>query len=252
MELQLTRSDNPDEQKSAPGVVQEKSLCEKRGCVGNPIKHVYLEPAFQVFMLGMVFFMCPGMLNALQGIGGGGQLDTDTSSSSSIAIYATFSIGSIFAGTVVNNIGTKMGLLIGSTGYALYFGSYLCYNITANQPFVIAAGAILGICAGLLWSSQGAIMLSVATEDQKGRFISIFWILLSLGSVIGSAVELGMSADGEHVRISDATYAAFLALGVLGGIIALLMYSPSKLIKSDGSQVKIPQNPGWLDELKSA
>lgn len=227
------------------------NICEMRGCTGNAIKHVYFLPLFQVFMLGMVFFMCPGMLNALQGIGGGGQIDTDTSSSSSIAIYATFSVGSIFAGTVVNNIGTKMGLIIGSFGYTLYFASYLCYNITNNQPFVIAAGAILGVCAGLLWASQGAIMLSIATPEQKGRFISLFWILLSLGSVIGSAVELGMANNGEQGHVSDGTYGAFLALGASGGIIAALMYSPSKIIKSDGARVEIPKCPGWIEEFKN-
>src|SRR5260221_12677453 len=59
--------------------------------------------------------------------------------------------------------------------------------------FVIAAGAILGVCAGLLWAAQGSLILSYPTEIQKGRFISIFWAIFNLGAVIGAAVSLGLN-----------------------------------------------------------
>lgn len=59
--------------------------------------------------------------------------------------------------------------------------------------FVIAAGAILGICAGLLWTAQGSLMLSYPTEIQKGRFISIFWTIFNLGAVVGASVSLGLN-----------------------------------------------------------
>lgn len=61
--------------------------------------------------------------------------------------------------------------------------------------FVIAAGAILGICAGLLWTAQGSLMLSYPTESQKGQFISIFWSIFNLGGVVGAAVSLGINFD---------------------------------------------------------
>lgn len=49
-------------------------------------------------------------------------------------------------------------------------------NIHPNAgPFVIAAGAVLGLCAGLLWTAQGSLMLAYPTESQKGLFIAIFW-----------------------------------------------------------------------------
>lgn len=84
-----------------------------------------------------------------------------------------------------------------------------------------------------------------------GTYKSIFWILLSLGSILGSAVELGMANNGEQGHVSDGTYGAFLALGASGGNIAALMYSPSKIIKSDGARVEIPKCPGWIEEFKS-
>jgi hypothetical protein len=51
-------------------------------------------------------------------------------------------------------------------------------------PFVISAGAILGICAGLLWTAQGSLMLAYPTEDQKGRFIGIFWGIFNIHSTV--------------------------------------------------------------------
>lgn len=59
--------------------------------------------------------------------------------------------------------------------------------------FVITAGAILGICAGLLWTAQGSMMLAYATEDQKGKFIGIFWGIFNMGAVVGAAVSLGQN-----------------------------------------------------------
>ena len=56
--------------------------------------------------------------------------------------------------------------------------------------FVIAAGAILGMCAGLLWTAQGSLMLAYPTESQKGVFIGIFWGIFNLGAVVGASVSL--------------------------------------------------------------
>jgi MFS family permease len=65
-------------------------------------------------------------------------------------------------------------------------------NIHSNAgAFVIASGAILGICAGLLWTAQGSLMLAYPTESQKGRYISIFWCIFNMGAVVGAAVAVG-------------------------------------------------------------
>ena len=59
--------------------------------------------------------------------------------------------------------------------------------------FVIAAGAILGICAGLLWTAQGSLMLAYPTEDQKGKYIGIFWGVFNVGAVVGASISLGQN-----------------------------------------------------------
>lgn len=61
---------------------------------------------------------------------------------------------------------------------------------------------VLGICAGLLWTAQGSLMLAYPTEGQKGMFIGIFWSIFNLGGVVGAAVSLGNNFDNT-VRTFD-------------------------------------------------
>ena len=79
-------------------------------------------------MLGFVCFMCPGsflgstpirknfeinhpgLFNALNGLGGGGQIDTSTASNANAAVYSTFGVSAFFAGFVSLHITLFSGL----------------------------------------------------------------------------------------------------------------------------------------------
>ncbi len=102
----------------------------------------FYHPRTQVVLLGFVCFMCPGLFNALNGLGAGGQVDSATSANANSTLYATFAVAAFFAGSVslhplsffcgltptssINNVlGPRMTLFLGSFGYAVYIGSYL-------------------------------------------------------------------------------------------------------------------------------
>lgn len=55
--------------------------------------------------------------------------------------------------------------------------------------FNIFAGALLGVCAGLLWTAQGTIMISYPNEGQKGKYFGWFWGIFNMGAVIGGLVS---------------------------------------------------------------
>lgn len=131
------------------------------------------------------------MFNALNGLGGAGQLENAAYAvnSSNCALYAAFAVVGFFAGTVVNALGIRIALSFGGIGYCIYVSSYLCFNHTGNLEYVVFSGLLLGCCAGILWSAQGAIMMSYPPEKLKGRYISWFWIIFNLGAVIGSVVS---------------------------------------------------------------
>lgn len=149
----------------------------------------YASPWTQLVLISFVCFMCPGMFNAVNGIGAGGQVDAVVSDRQNTALNSVFSVVGFFAGSIVNRIGVRLTLGMSGIGYVLYIASFLCYNHTKNEGFVIFAGAFLGLCAGLLWSAQGAIMMSYPLEKDKGKFISWFWMIFNLGAVIGSLVS---------------------------------------------------------------
>ena len=172
---------------------------EERGIAERPVGWMYKErrlgplrfpcyasPPFQLALVAFTCFMCPGMFNALNGLGGGGQFNAATADNSNTALYSTFSVFGFFAGTFANRMGLKLTLSLGGFGYFLYIASYLCYNHTENEGFVIFAGALLGVCAAFLWTAQGAIMMSYPPENSKGRYISWFWMIFNLGAVLGS------------------------------------------------------------------
>ncbi|KAF3906507.1 hypothetical protein ABW20_dc0107013 [Dactylellina cionopaga] len=189
------------------------------------------------------------MYNALSGLGGGGQLDPTVADESTVALYSTFASVAFFSGTICNKIGIKATLSFGGFGYALYSASFLSYNHTGNRGFVIFAGALLGVCAGLLWCAQGAIMMSYPSEKSKGRYIGIFWMIFNLGAVIGSLVPLVDNIKNKTGNVGDGTYIGFLVLMGGGAILALFLLDSNKIVRNDGSKVITVHQPTWKSEL---
>jgi MFS family permease len=181
----------------------------------NQKHHVwYASPKFQLVMVALVCFLCPGMFNALGGMGGGGKSDATladnmvTTSSlifpklqadglvyKNTALYSTFAVFGFFGGTFVNKLGVKLTLSFGGIGYCIYTISLLASEHAYVGGFNIFAGALLGICAGLLWTAQGTIMISYPHEISKGRYFAWFWAIFNMGAVIGSLVSTFLFAS---------------------------------------------------------
>ena len=99
---------------------------------------------------------------------------------------------------------------MGGFGYFIYVASFLSYNHNQNAGFNIFAGkgvrfldpkerfangyagALLGVCAGLLWAAQGAIMLSYPQERSKGKYIAWFWMIFNLVKAVPTAPGLNI------------------------------------------------------------
>ncbi|KAK3315456.1 major facilitator superfamily domain-containing protein [Apodospora peruviana] len=209
----------------------------------------YASPIVQLLMVAMVCFLCPGMFNAIGGLGAAGQLDSSAQTNANTALYSTFAVVAFFSGTIANMLGVKMTLSFGGLGYCLYAASFLCYNHTQNSGFVIFAGAFLGVCAGLLWTAQGTIMVSYPTENQKGRYISYFWIIFNLGAVIGSLIPLGQNINSISGPVSDGTYVGFIVLMATGAVLALFLCNAGNVQREDGSHVILMKNPSWKSEI---
>jgi hypothetical protein len=209
----------------------------------------YASPEFQIVFVAFVCFMCPGMYNAVSGLGAGGGMDPYDVNRSSIGLYATFSIVGFFGGTVANTIGLRLTLAFGGFGYCIYLVSLLVYKHTRNAGFLIFAGSLLGVCAGLLWTAQGAMMMAYPLEKQKGRFIAVFWVIFNLGAVIGALVPLAQNLHSTAPEVNDGTYYAFIALMLFGFLLACCACNPHFVVRKDGSRVILMKQPTWKSEF---
>ncbi|TVU06848.1 hypothetical protein EJB05_46884, partial [Eragrostis curvula] len=206
----------------------------------------YKTPLVQVSLVGLICFCCPGMFNALSGLGGGGQLDPTTADNANTALYACFAVFGVLGGGVHNLLGPRWTLLVGGLTYPLYAGSFLYYNHRQSQAFPVAAGAILGAGAGLLWAAQGAIMTSYPPPNRRGTYISLFWCLFNLGGVLGGLLPFGLNyrRGNDAGSVNDGTYIAFTAIMLVGAALSLLRSSATTAVGSPGSLYSSPATEG--------
>ncbi|KAI9097890.1 hypothetical protein K1719_025661 [Acacia pycnantha] len=197
----------------------------------------YNSPFVQIILIGLVCFCCPGMFNALSGMGGGGQVDPTVANNSLTALYTAFAIFGILGGAIYNILGPHITLLAGCSTYVLYSGSFLYYNHYHHQAFAIIAGGLLGVGAGLLWAAQGAIMTSYPPANKKGTYISIFWSIFNMGGVIGGLIPFILNYHRtEATSVNDGTYIGFMCFMSLGVILSLAILPPSKVVRDDGTK----------------
>lgn len=116
--------------------------------------------------------------------------------------------------------------------------------------FNLFAGAYLGICAGLLWTAQGTIMISYPPENNKGHYFAWFWGIFNTGAVIGGLIPLGQNINVRaNVTVTDGTYIGFIVLMFMGAVLALFLCNASDVIREDGSRVILMKHPSWKSEL---
>ncbi|XP_061356641.1 UNC93-like protein 1 [Gastrolobium bilobum] len=198
----------------------------------------YNSPFVQIILIGLVCFCCPGMFNALSGMGGGGQVNATASNNSLTALYTTFAIFGILGGGIYNILGPHLTLFAGCSTYVLYAGSFLYYNHYQHQTFAIVSGAILGIGAGLVWAAQGAIMTSYPPVNRKGTYISIFWSIFNMGGVIGGLIPFisNYHRGNNAASVNDGTYIGFMVFMSVGAILSMSILPASKVIRDDGTR----------------
>lgn len=128
---------------------------------------------------------------------------------------------------------------LGTTGYALYLGSLWCYQLNHTRWFLIFAGGVLGVSAALFWAAQGAIMMSYPLEKDKGRAFTIFWSIFQMGTLIGSAIALGISFDSKMPGVSNGVYVAFMIIMLTAIGTSWLVLPPEVVVRGDGTIVRL-------------
>ncbi len=195
-EVEAQTSDNPDDTRGP-----EWMYSKGPQIFGN--LWYYASTQVQVAMISIICFLEPGLFNALTGLGGAGQIDATAADNANTALYSSFCVFAFVVGPFVNRFGFKWTVFVGTLGYAIYAASFLCYNFTRNDGFVIFGGANLGACAAILWVAQGGMLTSYPYEEEKGRYVSWFWGVFSLGSFLGALVSRTIFSNRRQVTLSS-------------------------------------------------
>ncbi|KAJ1019908.1 hypothetical protein NDA16_004189 [Ustilago loliicola] len=165
-------------------------------------------------------------------------------------LYALFALTGLVAGSFNNIFGPRITLFVGSLGYALYLAALWVYQEKAQDWFLIFSGAVLGMCAALLWTAQGCIMLSYPLGSEKGRPFSIFWAIFNSGSLMGGLIALGINLKGGGLdAVKTSTYIAFFAVIMCGVALTWTLLPPNRVVRTDGTLVKTLKQNNFREEI---
>lgn len=221
---------------------------------------------FQIILVSVVCFCGPGSFNALSSIASG-VANPAVAYNGNAVIYATFATSGLVSAGVANVWGVRASLFAGASGYPVYAGCLLwmggrergdgvdgvaTYDRFTTSVFY-GGCAVLGACAGLLWTAQGQVVMAYPTADTKGRYLSVFWTIFNAGATLGGLLaflaNLKVGEDGGAPSVSVATHAVFLAVMAAGAVAALGASEPHRVVRPDGTRVRVPAPPDARTEI---
>lgn len=93
-------------------------------------------------------------------------------------------------------------------------------------------------------------MMSYPLEKDKGKAFGIFWAIFQFGSFIGSVIALAINIrSGSLGAVSTSTYIAFLVIIFIGTASTALLVPPHRIVRPDGSIVKIEASSTPREEV---
>ncbi|KAH8694312.1 membrane transporter [Talaromyces proteolyticus] len=212
------------------------------------------NPWTQNFISGVILFLTVGIYLAVIGLGAGGGKPSSAhvATITYTSIYAIFAVTGFFGGSIMNTLGPRWTMTIGSLGYPLYIASLWYYDVTGNEWFPLMAGILGGAGAGLLWTVSGFIQFAYAEEQDKGTYIAWQLFLLALGSTVGALVAFGISVDEAGLTgVPTSVYLTFIIIMSSAILVsATMIVSPRKIIRDDGTHLAIFTATEFRSEFK--
>ena len=209
----------------------------------------------QVVLLGIVCFCVPGTWNAVTSMAGGIRDKAVVSEATSL-LYGTFTVCSFVAPVVCNVLGPRVTLFLGTLGYIGYVLALWVYprlDGALGRDLVVGAGAANGVSAALLWTAQGALIMSYPSSSSRGRHLSVFWVIFNCGAVFGGIVSFGLNFGTAHPvdrqeglppeemadqqTAAPVTMLAFACVMAFGAATTTLLQPLARVVRPDGSLV---------------
>ncbi|KAH6670604.1 hypothetical protein B0J14DRAFT_628416 [Halenospora varia] len=214
----------------------------------------YRSPFWQNFLSGLTIAFTAGIYVALNLLGaGGGQPDSaQISTRLNATLNAIWVLSSALGSVVLHTVGPGITAFIGVAGYIIYVGGLWYLSNTGKAAFPYFSSVCIGISAGLIFVTNGYIMLSYPEEKEKGLYVTTGFGLLAVGEIIGGIIPLLISRNNDSDGgVPNAVYIAFIVIMFLTAIAGLFILPPNKIKRDDGSKIAEMKYRGIWAELKS-
>ncbi|TVY81455.1 UNC93-like protein [Lachnellula suecica] len=207
---------------------------------------------FQATVVGIAAFTAPGLWNAMQSVGAGGQQTPYLIMAGNALLFALMTFTCMTGSIIVNRFGLKASFIFGTTGYVLYSAALYANNRYGNEWFVYIGSAACGITAGVFWAAEGAIMLSYPEPQTRGRYLAYWLAYRNGGSILGGVINLAFNYKGKKTgKLDWKTYIVFVALQCLGPVVGTMLSSPEKVRRRNDSRVAVVERISDLEELRA-
>ncbi|CED82496.1 duf895 domain membrane protein [Phaffia rhodozyma] len=205
---------------------------------------------FAVLIAGLVTFSAPGMFDAMGNLGAGGAAEPYAVNAANALVYGLMVIFCITAGGLINVIGLKWALVLGTVGYPLYSAGLYTNSYSSNTWFLLFGSAFCGISAGFFWAAEATVYIGYPEPGEKGRYLAQWAFWKNLAPAIGGAVNLGVNVSTNQTgAISRPTYIVFIVIMCLGFPISMFLPSPQRVMRKDGTNVPSLAGKGVVHEI---
>ncbi|KAI8300829.1 hypothetical protein K4K59_001308 [Colletotrichum sp. SAR11_240] len=221
------------------------------GAASSPKYHWYRGVFFQATVVGIAAFTAPGLWNAMNSVGAGGQQSPYLVMAGNAVLFSLMTITCLTGSIIANRFGLKATFAFGTMGYAVYSAALYTNNRYGTEWFIYVGSAACGITAGLFWAAEGAIMLSYPEPENRGKYLAYWLCYRNSGSILGGVINLAFNYQGKRTgKLDWRTYIVFVVLQCLGPLVALLLSPPDKVVRRNGTRVQIVERISDSAELK--
>ncbi|KAF9972623.1 DUF895 domain membrane protein [Actinomortierella ambigua] len=200
----------------------------------------------QIVIIGLVCFGTVGMFNAISSIGNAGKHDPTNQNLAITASSIAYIIGFLVSGGLHNMLGPRPCVAFGGFTFVLYVAAMYFAGEDEDSWYPPLAGILLGFGGGLIWVTQGAMMMSYPTEDNKGKYIGTFWAIFNLGAVFGSVLPLIINSrpNMDQDDFAPLTYKLYMVIMACATCLAFFLVRPSKIVRDNGEPIIVAKFQG--------
>ncbi|KAE8383157.1 major facilitator superfamily domain-containing protein [Aspergillus bertholletiae] len=214
-------------------------------------KRVWRHSLTQMMLLSVQAFCGPAMSDAITGLGGGGLATPQVSNISTAIRYATLAVVCFLGGPIVNKIGVKWALVIGSMSFPIQGSAYYCNSKFGNQWYLILSGAIGGVGTACWYVAEAGAIMTLAPSGARGKYLALWIVSRNLGQLVGGAINLSKNHEkGANGGVTPDTFIAFVIIECIALPFALLITPFERVIRSDGTHIVTSETLSTKMELK--